>query len=319
MKDKSAPPSKSGLHNRNPHRFRYDFAKLIEESPDLAPFVSTNRYGNESINFADPKAVKMLNKAILKKFYGIDWWDIPENYLCPPVPGRADYIHNIADLLVGTNGGSIPEGKSVAVLDIGVGANCIYPIIGSVAYGWRFTGSDIDPVSIRSSKMIVNENSVLKGMVTLKLQKNSTHFFRGVIGRDELFDLTMCNPPFHSSLENATAGTMRKRENLKLSKNDTPVLNFGGKENELCCPGGEESFVSRMVKESLFFAHQCLWFTSLVSKKNTLTGLYKTLKKVKAAQVRTINMAQGNKVSRIIAWTFLDRDEHRKWKEGRWE
>ncbi len=311
--------SKSGLHPRNLHRFRYNFEELIEVTPELKPFVSANRFGNDSINFADPEAVKMLNRAILKKFYNIDWWDIPDNYLCPPVPGRADYIHNIADLLSRSNDGIVPEGNCVSVLDIGVGANCIYPIIGSMTYGWRFTGTDIDPISISSSKNIINNNTSLKELVKVEIQKNSRHFFRGVIGKDDLFDVTMCNPPFHASLENAAAGTMRKRENLKLARTDTPVLNFGGQPNELCYPGGEESFVSSMVKESQFFAGQCLWFTSLVSRKNTLTGLYKTLKKVKARDVKTINMSQGNKVSRIIAWTFLDREKHAEWKESRWK
>jgi len=309
---------KSGLHERNPHRFRYNFAELIEAAPELGPFVSLNRYGNESVNFADPEAVKMLNRAILKKFYGITYWEIPEGYLCPPIPGRADYIHNLADLLSRVNGGTVPEGEKVSVLDIGVGANCIYPIIGSQAYGWSYTGTDIDPVSVKSSQEIAERNSSLNGLIEIKLQKKANNFFRGVMG-DEKYDLTMCNPPFHSSLENAAAGTMRKRENMKLSKTETPVLNFGGQANELCCRGGEESFVSSMVKESQFFAEQCLWFTSLVSKKNILTGLYKTLRKVKANEVKTINMAQGNKVSRIIAWTFLDKDEREKWKEVRWK
>jgi 23S rRNA (adenine1618-N6)-methyltransferase len=316
---KKAPRSKTGLHERNPHRSRYNFSELIELTPALKSYVKPNRFGDDSINFADPHAVKELNRAILKKYYHISWWDIPDGYLCPPVPGRADYIHNLADLLARSNEGTVPEGKKVSVLDIGVGANCIYPIVGAISYGWRFTGSDIDPVSVASSKNIVVQNEVLKGLIEIRVQSEQRNFFKGIVQSGETYDLTMCNPPFHSSMENAQAGTRRKRENLHLEKDKTPLLNFGGQANELCCPGGEESFVSRMVKESKSFGTRCLWFTSLVSKKATLDGLYKTLKKAGALEVRTINMSQGNKVSRIIAWTFLSKEEHREWSRMRWK
>lgn len=78
-----------------------------------------------SVNFADPLAVKTLNKALLAHFYGVTHWDIPDGFLCPPVPGRADYVHHLADLLADDNGGVVP--KQATVLDIGTGANLIYP------------------------------------------------------------------------------------------------------------------------------------------------------------------------------------------------
>jgi 23S rRNA (adenine1618-N6)-methyltransferase len=103
------PTEKSGLHPRNPHRFRYDFKELIKSCPKLAPFVSLNKYKSESIDFSNPEAVKILNLALLRHFYQLSYWDIPENYLCPPIPGRADYIHYIADLLASCNENKIPE------------------------------------------------------------------------------------------------------------------------------------------------------------------------------------------------------------------
>ncbi|RTY85461.1 DUF890 domain-containing protein, partial [Staphylococcus aureus] len=96
---KTFPQQKSELHVRNLHRSRYDFPQLIKTCPELAPFVRLNPYNDLSIDFSDPQAVKMLNKALLKHFYGIQYWDIPQDFLCPPIPGRADYIHYLADLL----------------------------------------------------------------------------------------------------------------------------------------------------------------------------------------------------------------------------
>ena len=87
------------LHPRNRHSGRYDFPKLIAACPELGEYVILNPYGKQSIDFANPDAVRVFNRALLRQFYGIQHWDIPAGYLCPPVPGRADYLHGLADLL----------------------------------------------------------------------------------------------------------------------------------------------------------------------------------------------------------------------------
>ena len=307
---------KSSLHPRNPHRFRYDFKALTASLPELAKFVFHNQFYVESIDFANPEAVKVLNKALLKHFYGISHWDIPRNYLCPPIPGRADYIHYLADLLASGNNGNIPRGNKIQILDIGVGANCVYPIIGSHEYGWKFVGADIDKKAIESVKTIIEANDSLKNTVECRCQASATNIFKGIIQQDEYFDLTLCNPPFHASLAEAKAGTERKWKNL--GKSNNKVLNFGGQNNELWCEGGEEAFVANMITESTMFANNCLWFTSLISKKTTLPKAYTLLKKVKALEVKTIDMAQGQKVSRILAWTFLTKSQQQVWQTKRW-
>ncbi len=295
---------KNNLHPRNLHRFRYDFERLIEVCPALKTFVFINKYDSQTIDFANPKAVKMLNIAILKHFYGIFYWDIPDNYLCPPVPGRADYIHYIADLLALNNRGIIPEGNAVKVLDIGVGANCIYPIIGSNSYGWNFVGSDIDPLAVLSAEKIVANNESLAEKIEIRLQTSPTDIFKGIVMPDEVFDVSICNPPFHASFEEATKGSLRKIKNLTGNNFQKPTLNFGGQNAELWCEGGEEDFVRKMIHESALIPQKCVWFTSLISKKDHLPTIYKILKQVKVAKFQTIEMAQGQKISRIIAWTF---------------
>lgn len=318
-KKKTFPQQKSGLHPRNRHRSRYDFPALIASCPALAPFVKPNAWGDVSVDFADPAAVKMLNRALLQHFYGIEHWDIPADYLCPPIPGRADYLHHLADLLATSNGGEIPRGKGVAILDVGVGANCIYPIVGLREYGWRFTGSEIDSVSLNAAKMIVEMNPTLRNSVRLRLQKQPELIFSGIIGAAEKFDATLCNPPFHASEQEARASTRRKLHKLgKGEVADKPVQNFGGKNNELWCEGGEEAFVRKMVEESVGKANNCLWFTSLISKNTTLPAIYHALKVAGTAEVRTIEMAQGQKISRFVAWTFHDAEQQAAWAAERW-
>jgi 23S rRNA (adenine1618-N6)-methyltransferase len=292
------------LHPRNPHRFRYDFAKLIQASPELGDFVFTNDYDYQSVDFNNPEAVKALNRSLLKHFYHIDFWDVPEGYLCPPIPGRADYIHYAADLLGSLNGGVIPRGKAVKILDIGVGANCVYPIIGFREYGWSFVGTDIDHLAIRSAKNIIEANGLTKA-IEVRKQLSANNVFEGMVKPGEKFHLSICNPPFHSSSLAADAGTQRKWKNLGQKGKVEDLLNFGGQQNELSCEGGEEGFLKRMILESGQYAGSFNWFSTLVSKKSALPGAYHQLKHAGAADVRTIDMAQGQKVSRILAWTFL--------------
>ncbi len=314
---KQHPKEKAALHSRNKHRERYDFKLLVESCPDLAKFVIINAYNDESIDFFNPQAVKMLNKALLKNYYGIDYWDIPQNYLCPPIPGRADYIHHIADVLANSNNVAIPKGNQIKCLDIGVGANCVYPIIGNKEYGWSFVGSDIDVVAIESATKIIEQNLVLKNKVEIRLQPNPTNIFKGIIQKDECFDVCICNPPFHASLAAAQSGTLRKLSNLNRKKISKPVLNFGGQNTELWCDGGEERFVRNMVEQSKEFAMECFWFSSLISKSSSLNSIYDALAKAAAVEVKTIAMGQGNKISRIVAWTFLNKEQQQKWVERR--
>lgn len=301
------------LHLRNFHNDRYDFNALIKTKPELQEFVKPNKYGDLSIDFANPQAVITLNQALLAHFYGIKNYTIPNGYLCPPIPGRADYIHHIADLLASCNNGVIPKGKAVKGLDVGIGANGIYAIIGSSVYDWNFLGSDIEIESIKSVENIVNSNEILKEKIECKLQTNSENIFTGIIKADEFYDFTLCNPPFHKSLKDAMDGNKRKVQNLTKQKTTKSALNFGGKNNELWCKGGEVTFVSNMIKESFEFKNNVLWFSTLVSKKENLPLIYKKLEEIKVKEIKTIDMSQGQKITRIVAWSFFDTKEQKKW------
>jgi len=318
VKKKNAK-KKGQLHRRNRHQGRYDLESLATSYPLLKDYMITNKYGDESIDFFDPIAVKALNAALLHHFYDLNYWDIPHQYLCPPIPGRADYIHYMADLLAKKNGGEIPKGKMICCLDIGVGANCIYPIIGSHEYQWSFIGSDIDEQSIASAKNIVDQNERLQGFVDLRLQSNSNQLFKGVLKEDDKIDLVMCNPPFHSSMEEAEAASQQKNKNLKKEKIGGLNLNFGGQSNELWCEGGEEAFIKRMIEESQDYSQQCFVFSTLVSKSKRLESVYRALEGVDALKVKTTAIGQGNKKSRIVSWTFLTENQQEEWVKNRWQ
>lgn len=319
MASEKRQQEKTELHSRNKNRERYDLKALIIAVPELANYVKPNKYGDDSVDFSNPAAVKFLNKALLKHYYGIQYWEFPDENLCPPIPGRAEYVHRVADLLGESNFGRIPVGDKITCLDIGVGASCIYPILGVTEYGWKFIGADIDSKSIALARNIVNENASLKGKIECRLQKHSRNIFQGIIGADEKIDVSLCNPPFHSSAEEANEGTRRKVKNLSGKTDKTPELNFAGISNELIYDGGEARFIETMVYESKKVAGNCYWFSTLVSKQSNLKGIYKLLEKLEANEIKTILMGTGNKSSRVVAWSFLSKEEQKEWRENRWK
>jgi len=309
-KEKEAPERnkiKTNLHPNNKNREQYDLQELVKEVPELKNYIKPNKYGEDSIQFSDPAAVKLLNKALLSNYYGIKNWDFPDTNLCPPIPGRADYIHYMADLL--------GERENTTCLDVGVGANCIYPVLGISEYNWDFIASDINADSIDSAKEIIKSNPTLKGKVKFRLQKDKNNIFKTVIKPKDKIDVTICNPPFHSSKKEAMRGSMRKVRNLTGKRSKKVKLNFAGMANELICEGGEKQFISNMIVESVKYAKKCLWFTTLVSKEENLKDIYKQLEEVKATEVKTVNMGTTNKISRIVVWSFLDEKEQEEWKK----
>ena len=311
-------PEKQRLHPRNKNREKYDLEALLTVQPDLEKHIKPNKYGENSVDFANPAAVKLLNKALLHHYYGIENWDFPDENLTPPIPGRADYIHFMADLLVQSNFGTMPEGEKITCLDIGVGASAIYPIIGVAEYGWNFIGSDIDERSLDSAQKIVDENPQLKDKIILRLQENSNQIFKGIIENEEKIDLTFCNPPFHASNEEAEKGSRRKVQNLVKKQVKKAELNFSGLQSELIYEGGEAAFIHKMMLESQEFSENCYWFSTLVSKQSNLKRIYKTLNDLEVVGLKTIPLGTGNKSSRIIAWTFLSKEDQKNWRETRW-
>ena len=309
------------LHVRNKHNNGYDFSLLCTQHPDLSQYVFTNAYQTQTIDFANNNAILALNRALLITYYGMSYWEIPEGALCPPIPGRADYIHYLADLLKETNNGKIPHKETIKVLDIGMGANCIYPIIGATQYNWDFVGTDISKESLASAQKIISLNEKLSSKVSVIYQPHNEHIFQNIIKPDDYYDLTLCNPPFHRSAQEATQGSQRKLKNLAGNKSNTKLsstpLNFGGHHNELWCNGGELTFIKNMIKESQMYSAQVLWFSCLVSKKEHLRALQLALKKVKKCTVKVITMKQGQKTSRFIAWSFLTTEEKQVWCSNR--
>ncbi|WP_299125824.1 23S rRNA (adenine(1618)-N(6))-methyltransferase RlmF [uncultured Tenacibaculum sp.] len=281
---------KKALHKNNIHNKGYDFKVLQEKYPKIKEFV-IEKYGKETIDFSNPKAVKEFNKALLSAYYNIKTWEFSDDNLCPPIPGRVDYIHYLADL--------IGKEKEVTVLDIGTGATCIYPLLGNAVYNWNFVASDIDLDSLDSAQDIIDDNN-LDAKIKLRQQFKEEHVLKGILEKEDSFTVTMCNPPFYKSAEEARGANRRKSRNL----GNNAVRNFSGNSNELWYIGGEKAFLHTYLYESSQYPTVSKWFTSLVSKKENVESLQKSGKKLGVKEFKVIPMTQGNKVTRIVCWRF---------------
>jgi len=297
---------KTNLHPKNKNREQYKIEELLLVIPELKDHIKKNKLGEDSIHFSDPVAIKLLNKALLSHYYGIQKWEFPDTNLCPPIPGRADYIHYMSDLL--------NNNDNITCLDIGVGASCIYPILGVSEYNWNFIASEVNTDAITIAKKIIKDNPSLKGKVKFRIQKDENNIFKGIIKPKDKIDLSICNPPFHSSKKEALKGSMRKIRNLSGERSKKIQLNFSGVANELVYKGGEYQFIKNMIEESVLYSNNCLWFTTLVSKEKNLKNIYKLLEDIKAKEVKTLNIGTSNKKSRIVVWTFQTKEEQKNWK-----
>lgn len=293
---------KNNLHPRNLHQGRYNLAELVGDLPELAVHVHKNKHDIVTVDFSDPRAVFYLNKALLLHHYQLKFWEIPTGYLCPPVPGRADYLHYIGDLLAEDKGDKVPKGAKVKGLDVGTGASAIYPMLGHRLFEWSFVATETDEVALKAAQRNIEENQDVIKNVQVVQQKNPAKMFEGIINYGDTFDFTMSNPPFHASPDEAVKATQRKIRNLGTKKTGKATRNFGGRAHELWTEGGELKFIQSMILESRSYADNCKWFTSLVSKKANLPILQKVLAQVSVKKQRVIEMGQGQKQSRILCW-----------------
>ncbi len=308
MSKEKMKPIRNKIHARNKNKDRYDLQALIKINTDLANYIKPNIKGEDTIDFSNPVAIKTLNKALLHYYYGIQNWDFPDAFISPSIPNKADYIHHLADILMASNYGNLPEGNKITCHNIGMGATCIYPILGVTEYDWNFIASDIDEKAIVSAQSIVNHNETLKDKIVCKIQTNPKDFFFGIIDRESKIDFSICNPPLYASMEEAETKTQKK--NAPYSKHEIG--------DEIIYEGGEIGFLQRYVKESKKFANNCFWFSAQVNKTSNQRGMVEFLQELGATQTKSIPMGIGNKSSQIIAWSFLSSEEQIEWKRERW-
>ena len=297
------------MHKNSLHNTTYNFDELVKHHGALQAHVFTNNYHTQTMDFSNPEAVKALNTALLATHYDLKFWEFPDENLCPPIPSRADYMHHLADLLRRSH-----LDTDITILDVGTGATAIYLLLGNAIYKWHFVGTDIDEKSLKIAQNIIDKNN-LAAAITLRLQPDHKHILKGIIQPSDKFTASVCNPPFYKSQADAFEATKTKLKGLG-KEGDKVVRNFSGTPTELCYAGGEKAFLHTYLYESSQLKKQCFWFTSLVSNVNHVESMRASLKKLGATEFQVVDMIQGNKVSRIVAWSFLSSEEQNDWNKN---
>ena len=287
-----------------------DFAALAATHPRLLPYLVETKDGRRTIDFASWDATVELNRALLDTFYGVKHWDVPRGHLCPPAANRANYVHWIEDLLELSRPASASAsaaGPAVVGLDVGVGASCVYPLIGASLNGWRFVGIDVTDVAVASARANAAGNPAIRHLIeirdarTFSLRRRDSARDGSVIlpaiEEDERFAFCMCNPPFFDLDRSASE---RRRPNR--------ASDFGGSDAETACPGGERAFTARIFEDSLLLRDRVHWYTTMCGKKETVKHLRRALasREARVAAVRTTVFRQGKTARWGVAWSFAE-------------
>lgn len=312
MKKPKQHNARNALHETTMHpknRYRYEkpnFQLLAEIYPSLSRYVvQKERVANDDaliFDFKDWDACRELVKVQFKHDFGITW-TVSKPYLIPPIANRLNYICFIHDLLLLWS----PEPRTRAsyewkILDVGCGANLVYPLLGAAYFGWSFVGCDISSDALRLAVGNRDANTSIAPLIMLrKVEKQScqgahdTGGGRGIIGscvlpEDGVFDACMCNPPFFSDVN-------------EMGQN--PQTDYGGTLMEMIYPGGEEKFVTEMIQDSLGHKASVAWFSTMVGKKRTFKVAKKLLYSLGNNVIRTSELVQGVTHRWVISWSFI--------------
>ncbi len=265
-----------------------DFKFLSEEFPEFKKYVYINKYGGYSINWKNPNSIKELVKTILNKFFNIIYYEIPENFLVPTLTSRYNYLNYINKLFTKFK----IENKEKILIDIGTGANIIYPLLGYKLYNWNFIASEINEDAIKIGKKIIKENNLEKEIFIFK-QNDSKKIFENIININKKYLCSICNPPFFDINKEI------KKDNLYTDNE----YNY----NEVYCEGGEIFFIKEMIKESYIYKKNIFLFSSLIGRKKNMKKIYSVIKNLKEISLlNKITIKQGKNARWIIIWSFYD-------------
>ncbi|XP_052521932.1 RNA N6-adenosine-methyltransferase METTL16 [Tympanuchus pallidicinctus] len=285
------------MHARNRYKDKPpDFAYLAGKYPEFRQHVQTTLAGRVSLNFKDPEAVRALTCTLLKEDFGLTI-DIPLERLIPTVPLRLNYIHWVEDLI-----GHQDADKRVLRrgIDIGTGASCIYPLLGSTLNGWYFLATEVDDMCFNYAKKNVEQNNLSDLIKVVKVPQKTLLMDALKEESEIIYDFCMCNPPFFANQLEAKGVNSRNPRRPPPSS-----VNTGGI-TEIMAEGGELEFVKRIIHDSLQLKKRLRWYSCMLGKKCSLAPLKEELKIQGVPKVTHTEFCQGRTMRWALAWSFYD-------------
>ena len=274
--------------------FKPDFLTLIKEFPELKKYILKQNEDNEEefqFDWSNNELSLLMDKSILNYYFDIKYYDIPKGFLIPPIPSRINYINLINSII--TKLINDIDIKNIIGIDIGTGANIIYPILGYSIYKWKFICTEINKEAYNNAKLILQKNN-LENNINIIKQNNKDNIFISILNRENKYIFSMCNPPYYN-YENEIKLEDKKRDN---------EYNF----DEIYYKNGEYGFFQRYFEESICYKNNVFLYTILIGKKINAENIYDKLSSYSDI-IKIYNMQKiltGNNVRYIIYWSFFN-------------
>ena len=274
--------------------FKPDFLTLIKEFPELKKYILKQNEDNEEefqFDWSNNELSLLMDKSILNYYFNIKYYDIPKGFLIPPIPSRINYINLINSII--TKLIKDIDIKNIIGIDIGTGANIIYPILGYSIYKWKFICTEINNEAYNNAKLILQKNN-LENNINIIKQNNKDNIFISILNRENKYIFSMCNPPYYN-YENEIKLEDKKRDN---------EYNF----DEIYYKNGEYGFFQRYFEESICYKNNVFLYTILIGKKINAENIYDKLSSYNDI-IKIYNMQKiltGNNVRYIIYWSFFN-------------
>lgn len=180
-------------------------------------------------------------------------------------------------------------------LDIGTGASCIFPLLGTSLHShWNFLATEIDPISYAAAVENVERNSKISSRIQM-IKASTYNYFDDALKVDDktVLMFSMCNPPFFASKDEADTNPSK--------------CCMGSMQEMVYESGGEIGFVGRMIEQSVSYRRRCVWFTSMIGRKSSLRKLIAMLRSLEEVTYYcTTEFCQGRTKRWGMAWTFSD-------------
>ncbi|KAF1811593.1 DUF890 domain protein [Eremomyces bilateralis CBS 781.70] len=274
-----------------------EFAALAKDDPDFAKVLKENN----KIDFWDPLAVQQLTKSVLRRDFKLEI-NLPGDRLCPPVPNRFAYIKWLQKLIDSTGDSyrdAYEESREVIGIDIGVGASCIYPLLGCASRpNWRFGGTEIDARNLEFAQKNVRTNGLESRIRILPAKEGQPLISLAQLGTDHA-DFVMCNPPFFTSLEDMDA--------TYETKTKPPSAVCTGAAVEMITDGGDLGFALQIFALSQSLKTKIQWYSCLLGKLQSAKDLVARLKESEITNFAAHCLQTGGRTKRwLVAWSYDD-------------
>ncbi|CAH8846338.1 unnamed protein product [Trichobilharzia szidati] len=292
------------MHHRNIYKHkRPNFKELAAQYDFFNAVAEKDECGRVQLDFRVPLHLAALSKALLLKDFNLNV-EFPGDRLIPTVPLRLNYILWLEDLLKDLQKFSEP----IKILDIGVGASCIYPLLGARKNSWKFFGTETDMRNYSLAKENVDRNHMSDDIKLFHIAENSSSldavFGSNNSGKEAgsttYLHAVMANPPFFSDASDAVGS-----KTCRSLGRPPPKTVSSAARHESQTTGGEVYYCMRLIRDSLRYSTRVGVFTIMLGKKSSVPVVRRILYKLKITQISVYEMCQGRIMRWGVAWTFL--------------